>query len=181
MNRLKATYTDSVNKKKVRDYVFEYYKHKGFDTIIGLAGPDINTYIEKCQQLGCDTFEIYEKDAPTAVKQIKALRTTAKVSLKYTDILNADANRHNALYDLDFCASVRYLKKHIAKFKDNFIMTFSTRIGVEETIKTFFKARREKILNRELLDMGTKFTTSQGEYLFIQYFDTSAMGVFVKL
>ncbi len=51
------------------------------------------------------------------------------------------------MFDLDYCVSVRYMKEHLKKFKDNFIMTFSTRIGIKETISKFFKFRHENILN----------------------------------
>ena len=64
-------------------------------------------------------------------------------------------------------------------------MTFSTRIGVQETIDTFFKARREKVLGS--VDHSspmphTIYKTKQGnKYLFIRYWDTSAMCCFAKI
>jgi hypothetical protein len=100
------------------------------------------------------------------------------------DILKANPNKENVLFDLDFCASVRFLTEHIAKFKNNFIMTFSTRIGVQQTVDTFFKARKEKVLHSvdELLPMPhTIYTTKKGNYLFIKYYDTSAMCCFAKI
>jgi hypothetical protein len=63
-------------------------------------------------------------------------------------------------------------------------MTFSTRIGVQETIDTFFAARNEKIIKSEELFSPlphTVFTTEQGNYLFIKYRDTSAMCCFAKI
>ena len=101
------------------------------------------------------------------------------------DILKANPEKENVLFDLDFCASVRFLKEHIAKFKSNFIMTFSTRIGLKETIDTFFKARREKVLDSVDYQSPmphTIYKTKQGnKYLFIKYWDTSAMCCFAKI
>ncbi len=63
-------------------------------------------------------------------------------------------------------------------------MTFSTRIGVQQTVDTFFKARKERVLQSidHISPMPhTIYTTKQGDYLFIKYFDTSAMCCFAKI
>lgn len=180
MGRLKKTYLDATNKHVVLDFLLEKYK---FENIVGLAGPDINEYLEKRISHGYKNFQIFENDATTAVTQLLTLKKTP-INLVYGDILEADADKPNTLYDLDFCASVRYLTDHIAKFKNNFIMTFSTRVGVQETIDTFFEARNETIVRtKEFADPieHTIFTTKQGKYLFTKYFDTSAMCCFAKI
>jgi hypothetical protein len=175
----KATYTDADKKKAVRDFLFSYFE---FDTIVGLAGPDINEYIKWCKSKGFDIFEIWEMEPTVVMKQLSEVKHP--VNYKFGNILDAVPQK-NALLDLDYCVSVRYMKEHIKKFKDNFIMTFSTRIGVKETINKFFKFRREKIINQyEFNGPGLQnivFNTQLGKYLFITYCDTSAMCCFAKI
>jgi hypothetical protein len=64
-------------------------------------------------------------------------------------------------------------------------MTFSTRIGVQETIDKFFQFREEPIVNQyDVEGPGLKniiFQTNLGKYLFITYHDTSAMCCFAKI
>ena len=179
--RLKPTYTDATNKHAVREFYLQRFQ---FQQVVGLAGPDINEYISFLKNKGCESFEIYERDMPTLVKQLSTLKESA-VHLKYDDILKADANKENTLYDLDFCVSVRYMKDYISKFKDNFIMTFSTRIGVQETINRFFEAREEQIASYIEYSSPIKhtiFKTQQDtNYLFTRYRDTSGMCCFAKI
>lgn len=181
MAERKKTYIDSTNKKIVREFILQRFQ---FESIVGLAGPDINDYLEYLQSKGCKQFEIYENNPMVAINQLATVKTDAKVSLILGDIYQADPNKPNTLFDLDYCASVRYLKDHIAKFKNNFVMTFSTRIGVQETIDTFFESRKERIL-KQIEQYSplphTIFTTENGDYLFIKYFDTSAMCCFAKI
>jgi hypothetical protein len=172
---------DAAQKKAVREFLIEHFK---FKNIVGLAGPDINEYIEWCKAKGYDEFEIFEADPSTMVSQLARLNKKVRMTFTYGDVLKADSSKKDTLYDLDFCASVRHLKQHIAKFKEHFIMTFSTRIGIQETIDTFFSARNEKIIkSEEVFDPlpHTVFTTEQGNYLFIKYCDTSAMCCFAKI
>lgn len=175
----KSTYTDAQKKHAVREYLFRQVKSRA---IIGLAGPDINEYIKWCKSKGFDTFEIWENEPTVAMKQLSEVKHP--VNYKFGDILNA-IPRKDALLDLDYCVSVRYMKEHIKKFKDNFIMTFSTRIGVKETINKFFKFRGEKIKGQyDFKGPGLKnimFDTDLGTYLFITYCDTSAMCCFAKI
>lgn len=182
MKSLKPTYVDAVKKKAVRKYLIDLFK---FNEVIGLAGPDINEYLTFFKKRRCKKFEVYEVDSSTMVKQLTSLRVdNIDLHLKYDDILQADPTRSNTLYDLDFCASVLYLKEHITRFKQNFIMTFSTRIGVQKTIDTFFNTKKETILSKEKVDVlfeCTKFITDQGEYLFAQYRDTSPMCCIAKI
>ena len=178
---LKHTYMDAAQKKAVREFLIGHFK---FKNIVGLAGPDINEYIEWCKAKGYDEFEIFEADPSTMVSQLARLNQKVRMTFTYGDILKADESKSETLYDLDFCASVRSLKEHIAKFKEHFIMTFSTRIGIQETIDTFFSARNEKIIKSEEVFSPlphTVFTTEQGNYLFIKYCDTSAMCCFAKI
>jgi len=181
MGRLKPTYTDATNKHAVREFLLQRFQ---FQQVVGLAGPDINEYISFLKDRGCKSFEIYERDMPTLVKQLSTLKESA-VHLKYDDILTADANKENTLYDLDFCVTVRYMKEYISKFKNNFIMTFSTRIGVQETIDEFFKARDEQVIEYQEYDSPIKHiifkTQQETSYLFTRYRDTSGMCCFAKI
>lgn len=181
MAERKTTYIDAQNKKLVREFLIQKFQ---FETIVGLAGPDINDYLEYLQTKGYKEFEIYENNPLVLTEQLNKLSTEAKVSLIEGDIYQADPNKPNTLFDLDYCASVRYLKDHIAKFKDNFIMTFSTRIGLKETVDTFFEARQEKVIrriNKSSPIPHTVYTTNNGRYLFVKYRDTSSMCCFAKI
>lgn len=181
MAERKKTYVNSSNKHAVREFLIQRFQ---FESVVGLAGPDINEYLGYLEAKGCTQFEIYETNSSVALQQLSKIRSTSKIALICGDILKANADKEHVLFDLDFCASVRFLTEHIAKFKKNFIMTFSTRIGVQQTIDTFFKARKEKVLNSvdHVSPMPhTIYTTKKGNYLFIKYFDTSAMCCFAKI
>jgi hypothetical protein len=175
----KSTYLNAEKKHAVREFLFSYFQ---FNAIVGLAGPDINDYIKWCKKKGYDTFEIWEREPIVAMKQLTEVKYP--VNYKFGDILNTEF-KENVLFDLDYCVSVRYMKEHLKKFKDNFIMTFSTRIGVQETIDKFFKFRREKVVKEyDFKGPGLRnvvFTTDLGKYLFITYHDTSAMCCFAKI
>ena len=181
MAERKKTYLTSSNKHAVREFLIQRFQ---FESIVGLAGPDINEYLAYLESKGCTQFEIYENNSQVALQQLSKIRSKSKIALICSDIIKANPDKENVLFDLDFCASVRFLTDHIAKFKKNFIMTFSYRIGLQETIDTFFKARREKVIGS--VDHSspiphTIYTTKQGNYLFIKYFDTSAMCCFAKI
>jgi hypothetical protein len=108
------------------------------------------------------------------------------VHMIYGDILTADADRDNTLYDLDFCRSVTHLTPHIRKFQKNFMMTFSIRIkgGSDTTTKIFFDSRNESIISRTDITspiVHTEFITTKGKYLFTQYYDTSPMCTIAKI
>lgn len=188
MAERKTTYKDSTSKKQVREFLFSLFLERQLYNIVGLGGPDITDYIAFCQSKGYENFEIFENHADTMIKQlqqVKNIRTLGKISLKYGDILDADPNRENVLFDLDYCVTVRYMREHIAKFKDNFIMTFARRIPDVETIGTFFAARAEKIVSKyeRLMPFPhTIFKTEAGnKYVYVKYRDTSNMCCFAKL
>jgi hypothetical protein len=177
---MKETYKKSYNKKRVRDFLIELFY---FDQVVGLAGPDINEYVEDMKKRGAKKLILYEYDKATLFKQLLKIADNSLITLIHDDILSANPDCPNTLYDLDFCGSVVSMKEHIKKFKDNFIMTFSTRIGIKETIKTFFKAREEIIHSTIQISTPIEYTifrTNRGTYFFIKYFDTSAMCCFAK-
>jgi len=175
----KNTYLNADKKHAVREFLFSYFT---FNNIVGLAGPDINDYIKWCKSKGYDEFEIWENEPVVVMKQLSEVKHP--VRYKFGNILHATPE-DNTLLDLDYCVSIRYMKEHIKKFRDNFIMTFSTRIGVKETINKFFKFRGEKIISQYEFDgpglQNIVFNTKLGKYLFITYCDTSAMCCIAKI
>ena len=176
---IKETYVNSENKHAVREFLFNHFE---FNKIVGLAGPDINEYIQWCKKKNYNEFEIWENNPLMAMNQLSKVKHP--VSYKFGNIINTSIEE-NVLYDLDYCVSVRYMQDHIKKFKNNFIMTFSTRIGVQQTIDKFFEFRRERFFITKRIDgpglRNKVFTTSEGKYLFTTYFDTSAMCCFAKI
>lgn len=176
----KETYINAANKHVVREFLFSYFK---YTSIIGLAGPNINEYIKWCKLRGYNDIEIWENTPNVMMHQI--MQAKHPVRMKFGDIINAEPNRVKTLYDLDYCATVYTLDKHIAKFKHNFIMTFSLRAGMEFTIKEFFKARKERVISyieRQNPIRHTLFTThNNGKYIFTPYRDTSAMCCIAKI
>lgn len=176
----KLTYKNAEKKKIVREFLFSYFQ---YNKILGLAGPDINEYIQWCKAKGYDDFEVWENELAVTMKQLSKVKYP--VRYKFGNILNATPE-DDVLLDLDYCVSIRYMKEHIRKFKNNFIMTFSTRIGVKETINSFFKFRGEKIVNQhDFVGPGLQNivfnTNNNSKYLFITYFDTSAMCCIAKI
>jgi len=181
MAKKKETYLGAAQKIAVREFLFSHFK---FNTIVGLAGPDINEYLAKCKQNGYENIIIYERDLATAVKQMQIV-DNHDFNYKIGDILYADPNLENTLYDLDYCVTARYMKEHIAKFKKNFIMTFSRRIKDVESMATFFKTRGEKIVN-EIVKQSPVFhkvyeTQNGGVYIYTPYHDTSNMFCIAKI
>lgn len=175
----KPTYIHASKKHAVREFLFSYFQ---FNVILGLAGPDINEYIKWCKSKGYNEFEIWENEPIVALKQLSEVKHP--IRYKFGNILHATPD-HRTLLDLDYCVSIRYMKEHIKKFTNNFIMTFSTRIGVQETIDKFFEFRGEEITSQHDFDgpglRNIVFNTKLGKYLFITYCDTSAMCCFAKI
>lgn len=181
MAKKKTTYLNAENKKAVRDFLFSQFS---FNTIVGLAGPDINEYLAKCKENGFKNIIVYERDIETAIKQMQVV-DNHDFEYKLGDILNADPDLEDTLYDLDYCVTARYMKEHIAKFKKNFIMTFSRRIKDVESMATFFKTRGEKIID-EIVKHSPVFHTvykthNGGIYIYTPYRDTSNMFCIAKI
>lgn len=180
MIRTKATYLDATNKHAVREFLFSFFK---YNNIIGLAGPNVNEYINWCKSKGYNNIEIWENTPDVAMHQLMNIKHP--VRMRFGNILEAEPDRINTLYDLDYCVTARYMKEHISKFKDNFIMTFSRRIKDAETVKTFFKSRKEKVITS--IEMYNPFhhtfyeTNNGSRYIFVNYRDTSNMCCVAKI
>lgn len=179
----KATYLDAKKKHLVRSIMLR--RMKKFNRVVGLAGPDINEYLETFKNIGVEDFEVYEKDKQVFVNQLKTIRGH-RIQLKYMDILKADADAPKTLFDLDFCATIKYLKEHVVKFKNNFIMTFSLRgFSEKDTLDCFFSWRGERIHEIERVKCDNLWYklihTEKGSYLQMNYYDTSPMFCISKL
>lgn len=184
-----TTYNQSLLKKSertqkmlVREFLFSLFTHLQLNKIIGLAGPNINDYLSFCKSKGFNEFEIYEVDGITAIHQLAQAKDA--ITLKLGNIIDAPADEPNTLYDLDYCVSVRHMHDHIAKFNTNFIMTFSTRISLMETLDTFFNVRNERVIKSSIKKhplQHTVYQTNKGKYVYIPYRDTSAMCCFAKI
>lgn len=176
----KHTYIDAANKHMVREFLFSFFK---YSAIVGLAGPNINEYIKWCKSKGYKDIEIWENTPEVAIHQL--MNINYPVRMRFGNILEAEPNRIKTLYDLDYCVTARYMKEHMVKFKDNFIMTFSRRIKDAETVKTFFKARKEKIVSSLQSTHPfnhTYYDTDNGSrYIFVNYRDTSNMCCVAKI
>lgn len=184
-----TTYTQSLTKKAertqkklVREFLFSFFTDMQLNKIVGLAGPNISDYLNFLKSKGFSEFEIYELDTLTAIHQLNNLN--GKISLKLGDIIQANPDEPNTLYDLDYCVTVRHMKEHIAKFKNNFIMTFARRVPLAETIGTFFNARNERIITSSTKDSPIEheiYVTNKGRYVYVPYRDTSPMCCFAKV
>jgi hypothetical protein len=186
MAERKQSYKTSINKKQVREFLFSQFADLHLKKIVGLAGPDINDYIKFCKSKGYDEFEIWENHTPTLIKQIREIRAS-KVELKYGNILDTSEDEQNVLFDLDYCATIKFMKKHLEKFNKNFIMTFSLRLGENDTISKFFKYKKEQIIST-VQNFSPYFPvnhsiykTTGGEYVYTKYYDTSTMCCFAKI
>jgi hypothetical protein len=177
----KSSYKQANKKKLVREFLFSNFLNR---KIVGLAGPNINEYINWCKSKGYKEIEIWENDLRIFIPQLAILNVDEPVDMKFGDILYSEENE-NVLYDLDFCTTIKTLKEHVKNFKDNFVMTFAIRaVGYEKTIKEFFSIRKEKILKSLEKTSPIKhliINTPQGKYIAVSYFDTTPMCCIAKI
>lgn len=173
---------ERTQKKAVREFLFSLFADMQLNKIVGLAGPNVVDYLNFLKSKGFDEFEIYEIDSLTAIHQLKHLN--GKVCLKLGDVIEANPDEPNTLYDLDFCVTVRHMHKHIARFTKHFIMTFARRVSLAETLGTFFSVRNEKVITSCVKKTPMEheiYVTDKGRYVYVPYKDTSAMCCFAKI
>ena len=178
----KLTYKEAKNKQAVRNLLFSYFNK---ESIIGLAGPDINEYLSWCKKNGYKKVEIWENNQEIMLSQLSKIKTKLPIHYKFGDIINADL-KSDCVYDLDYCGSVVSLHEHAIKFKSQrFVMTFSTRpVGISETINRFFSARKEKIKSIDNVNIPIPHSvvkTTFSTYIVAAYFDTSSMVSIAKI
>jgi hypothetical protein len=181
----KGSYLDAKNKLKVRNAFFTIFRSpltEPKNKLVGLAGPDINNYVQWCNKIGITDLELYELDIRVMMYQLKTFGMIFPKQLIHGDIINAVPNDKNTIYDLDFCGTVKHLTDHIAKFDDNAIMTFSKRISDKQNFEIFFEAKNEEIGFVSKKNNYTVFTTIKNNvYLYIPYMDTSPMCTIAKM
>lgn len=178
----KSTYLNCEKKKAVRDFLLQQFD---YSNVIGLAGPDVREYVNNIRFANCNKIRIYENNPSILFKQLREIdKTDRRVNMIYSNIYEAPIEE-NTLYDLDYCATIRSLKEHVEKFRNNFIMTFSLRkCGFKETIETFFNIRKESIIS-SLKSFSpiphTIFETNKGKYIYCAYRDNTPMCCIAKI
>lgn len=154
----RATYRDCDQKTRLRKHLFN--KAKGFKSLVGLAGPDIEAYIPFVQSYGIRNIQIYENNRETLLLQIyKIQKHNLDINLINSNIGEATYQK-GVLYDLDYCCTIRSVMEDVSKFRDNFIMTFSVkdRCSQIETVRLFLEARGEQ-------QWGNLLVAEDGSYL----------------
>jgi hypothetical protein len=174
----KTTYKNAKKKKEVRKFLIDKFT---FNKVIGLAGPDINEYIDYFKD---KNITVYENNMSVLGHQLSTLKKP--VNLKFGNILSSSANQTNdTLFDLDYCATIPTLEEHIKEFRNKFIMTFSLRgIKLDKCFELFFKYRKEHILKITETHHPVKhkvFITNKGTYISSSYRDTSPMLSIAKI
>jgi len=178
----KSSYKEAKNKKAAREFVFSHYQQP---KIIGLAGPDINEYVNWCKSNGFQVDEIWEKDPRVMMKQLTDIKHDSITKYRFGDINNTMPDKKDTVYDLDYCGCVKTLYDSVIRFKQNIVMTFSVRgVGAEKTISSFFTKRKEKIVarvNKTKPINHISITTASGKYIVVPYFDTTPMITIAKI
>ena len=178
----KTTYIDASRKRAVREFLFSFFNE---DSIVGLAGPDINEYIRWCKEKKITNIELWENDGAVMLNQLSKLKDDLSASYKFGDIIDAESKK-DCVYDLDYCKTIRTMYDHIRKFKtEKFVMTFATRkVGNLKTIDLFFKGRKEKV--EQMIEKDSPIhhyviKTVFGKYMVCPYFDTTPMISIAKI
>lgn len=134
---VKTDYTLSKNKRAVQEAIFNLYKKHKFNRVVGLAGPNITEYLQMMKDKGFRHAEIYENNISQLAIQMGHYKPVISSQVVFGDIILANANQENTLYDLDFCCSINTASEHIQKFSsdDAVVTTLSIRpVGFIHTI-----------------------------------------------
>lgn len=159
----KSDYSQSINKRAVQHAIFKSLKVKHLTNLVGLAGPNITEYLILLKSHGIKQAEIYEYDISKLAIQLENYQPVIKSQIKFSDVLHAEPNKQDTLYDLDFCCSINGARMHISKFTDNVVYTLSIRpIGLDETVKQFSKLT-DGTLNPEF-ELVKAVHSPQGKY-----------------
>ena len=176
-----STSPDTSEKNKVREFIFSHFK---CSNVVGLAGPNIEKYINWCSSKGFKNIEIYENNPEILLMQLTNIHKPCK--LVFGDINTAIPDKEDTFYDLDYCCTIQKVREYIPKFKRNYSITLSRRlVGTDKTIADFFKSANEIILTKVFKTTPVKhtiFTTIKGnKYIYANYWDTSAMCCITKI
>jgi len=112
----KSTYRDASNKRIAREFLVSYFP---FNSIVGLPGPDMQDYLQWCKNHGFTEIEAWEYEPVVAINQLST-GINDQISYNVGDIIHTVPDRDNVLYDLDFCATIRYnVPMEYAVYKTN--------------------------------------------------------------
>jgi hypothetical protein len=177
----KTDYSKSYKKKLVQQIVFDDFKQRGMNKLVGLAGPNITDYLSFVKSKGIKQAEVYERDFVNLIYQMQDFKPPIKTTVKYQDILNADV-QESVIYDLDFCCTINSVEPHIKKFKKNAIFTLALRgVGLIPTLQRFCKIVSEFKFDIQLnVHQTPNFKMhvlhfGKESYTVYQYCDTSPM------
>ena len=178
---MKRDYSKAYKKKIVQRIVFDEFKKRKMDRLVGLAGPNISDYLSFVKSKGIKRAEIYERDYLHLIFQMQNFRAPIKTTVLYQDVLDAEIHP-NTIYDLDFCCTIKSVAPHIKKFRSNAIVTLALRgIGLMYTLRRFSrlitKEKPEFQLNVEVNSDYKMHILHIGgcKYAAYQYFDTTPM------
>lgn len=182
---IKTDYSIAVRKKLVQSKVYSDIRKMGYKRVIGLAGPNISTYLKAMKERGIQSAEVYEFNRGQLLLQMKHFNPVIPTRVCFDDILYAEPQQEKTLYDLDFCCSIRKAKEHIKKFGKSSIVTLALRPdSLMTTLKQFCKlidksAHSVIMLDAsEMKEKGYKLHTikiNRTKYECYQYFDTFPM------
>lgn len=160
----RETYKDCDQKIKLRNYLFNKIRNK-YKNLIGLGGPDLEEYVSFVRSYGIKNIHIYENNIKTFLLQISKIHNL-DINLTYNNI-GATEYYSDVLYDLDYMCTIRTVTDDVAKFKDNFIMTFALkdRCTQIETVRLFLDSRGEEQYGniKPLEDGGYLIKTFEGK------------------
>lgn len=164
---MKYTYKDSALKKAVREDIFTGTR---FQKLVGLGGPDLREYVTYFRQKGFGDITVWENNGSILLRQLPQMQGLG-ISYHFGDILHAPYHK-DVLYDLDFCSSIMSTNPHMAKFRDNFVLTVALRpIGLENTVDWFILHRGEVRQFYTYDGSHGRFSTDKGEYGIRTYYD----------
>jgi len=182
---IKTDYSSAVRKKLVQSEVYRDIRKMGYNRVIGLAGPNITTYLQTMKERGIHSAEVYEFNRGQLLLQMKGFNPVIPTRVCFDDILEADAQQKKTLYDLDFCCSIRKAKEHIKKFGKSAIITLALRPdSLMTTLKQFCKLIDKsahpviELDQAKMKDKGYKLhklKINRSKYECYQYFDTFPM------
>ncbi len=165
---------------KAREFILGFFS--GYTQMTGLAGPNLDNYLDYCEKHMFKEVHVYEKD-PEVLRYQVLNSQKQPTSHKLGDI-NKALIKEDMLYDLDYCCTVSSVKDSIKRWKKGFIMTFSRRRLGNKSIDIFFELREETVnFVREFTSpiKHSLYMTDKGQYIYTPYFDTSAMFTVAKI
>jgi len=172
---------DLENKMKAREFLLGFFSD--YTQLTGLAGPNIDVYLDWCVKHKFKDIKVYEKDLKVIMEQLPKVKNTP-ISLIYGDI-GKEIPKKEVFYDLDYCGTILNMEEEIKKYTgNNFIMTFSRRLVGNATIDRFFEIRKEIVKTVKKLTSPvehTRYVTNKGGYIYVPYHDTSAMCCIAKI